>query len=121
MCSRYQRTSVVWIPAPEHVAEENAKTSDAILEYLLAVSGRMAKGDVRWCLNRCPTNSPRLQVARMGADAAPMEGFWLKYGHEELLPREDRYRFFFRVKHTPPQGYQVGGNTYRASVARARG
>ena len=96
---------------PEQIAEENAQTSDVILEYLLAVSSRMAhlvhpetKGAVQMWINRGQTNSLRLQVARMSADAATMEEFWLKYGHKERLPREDMYQFFFHMKHTPPEG-----------------
>ena len=35
----------------------------------------------------------------MGIDAHSAEEFWLKYGHDDLLPREH----LFRLKHTPPQ------------------
>ena len=38
----------------------------------------------------------------MGIDAYFAEEFWLKYGHDDLLPREHLFRFFFFLKHTPP-------------------
>ena len=38
----------------------------------------------------------------MGIDAHFAEEFWLKYGHDDLLPREHLFRFFFFLKHTPP-------------------
>ena len=38
----------------------------------------------------------------MGIDAYSAEEFWLKYGHDDLLPREHLFRFFFFLKHTPP-------------------
>ena len=44
----------------------------------------------------------RLQISYMGVDAYFAEEFWLKYGHEDILPR--LFRFFFFLKHTPPYG-----------------
>ena len=38
----------------------------------------------------------------MGIDAHSAEEFWLKYGHDDLLPREHLFRFFFFLKRTPP-------------------
>ena len=46
----------------------------------------------------------KTQIEWMGADAATMEEFWLKYGHLHLLDRESMFHFFFWMKHTPPSG-----------------
>ena len=31
----------------------------------------------------------RLQISYMGLDAYSAEEFWLKYGHEDILPHQD--------------------------------
>ena len=46
----------------------------------------------------------RLQIRYMGLDAYSAEEFWLKYGHEDILPREHLFRFLFFLKHTLPYG-----------------
>ena len=47
----------------------------------------------------------RLQISYMGLDAYSAEGFWLKYGHEDILPSEHLFRFLLFLKHTPPYGF----------------
>ena len=57
----------------------------------------------------------------MGADAATLEEFWLKYGHSGLS-------FFFWMKHTPlahsgtfmSRSMGCSGGTWQQSVARVR-
>ena len=64
----------------------------------------------------------------MGIDAHSAEEFWLKYGHDDLLPCEHLFRFFFFLKHTPPQrcAHLLSGATgcseeaWWASVHRVR-
>ena len=64
----------------------------------------------------------------MGANAVTMEGFWLKYGHPDLLDRVYMFRFFFWMKNTPPSGSGVVMSrskdcseiAWRQSVARVR-
>ena len=60
----------------EQVCEkENKKTKEQILEYLLAVSGKMAhplhpsKEGVQWSCQRVESTSLRTQIEQMGADA----------------------------------------------------
>ena len=55
----------------------------------------------------------------MGIDAHSAEDFWLKYGHDDLLPREDLFRFFFFLKHTPPQrcAHLLSGATWCSEEA----
>ena len=95
----------------EECRQQQEKTEKEILEYLLAVNGKMAhplhpkygndEEGVGWWLKRCKSTSLRIQTARMGADAYMMEEFWMKYGHPEFLDRESMYPFFFCMKHTP--------------------
>ena len=64
----------------------------------------------------------------MGIDAYSAKEFWLKYGHDEILPRENLFRFFFFLKHTPPHrcAHLLSGATgcseeaWWASVHRVR-
>ena len=61
------------------------------------------KDGVEWWIKRCGgSRSLRTQISYMGIDAYFAEDFWLKYGHDDLLPREHLFRFFFFLKHTPP-------------------
>ena len=58
-------------------------------------------GDIKWWEQRCESTFVRILVAQMGADATALEEFQLKYGHSELLDREDFFRLLFWMKHTP--------------------
>ena len=52
----------------------------------------------------------------MGLDAYSAEEFWLKYGHEDIPPREHLFRLLFFLKHTPPQRgalRMLGGEAHR--------
>ena len=52
----------------------------------------------------------------MGLDAYSAEEFRLKYGHEDILPREHLLRLLFFLKHTPPQRgalRMLGGEVHR--------
>ena len=115
----------------------NKQTEDKILEMLLHVHEKSTgaqpldpqKDGVEWWSKRCGgTRSLRTQISYMGTDAHSAEEFWLKYGHDDLLPCEDLFRFFFFLKHTPPQrcAHLLSGATgcfeeaWWASVHRVR-
>ena len=89
----------------------NKQTEDKILEMLLHIHEKSTgahpldpqKDGVEWWIKRCGgTRSLRTQISYMGIDAYSAEEFWRKYGHDDLLPREHLFRFFFFLKHTPP-------------------
>ena len=80
----------------EEVAKMNKQTEDKILEMLLHVHEKSTgahpldpqKDGVEWWIKRCGgTRSLRTQIRYMGIDAHFAEEFWLKYGHDDLLPR----------------------------------
>ena len=87
----------------------NKQTEDKILEMLLHVHEKSTgdhpldpqKDGVEWWIKRCGgTRSLRTQISYMGVDAHSAEEFWLKYGHNDLLPREHLFRFFFSSSST---------------------
>ena len=89
----------------------NKQTEDKILEMLLHVHQKSTgahpldpqKDGVQWWIKRCGGTRPlRTQIGYMGVDAYSAEEFWLKYGHDDLFPREHLFHFFFFLKHTPP-------------------
>ena len=89
----------------------NKQTEDKILEMLLHVHEKSTgahpldpqKDGVEWWIKRCGgTRSLRTQISYMGIDAHSAEEFWLKYGHDDYF-NERLFRFFFFLKHTPPQ------------------
>ena len=96
----------------EEVAKMNKQMEDRILEMLYHMHDK-SKGPhpldptiegVKWWSARCGSTALKQQISYMGIDAASAEEFWLKYGHDDILPREPLFRFFFFMKHTPPHG-----------------
>ena len=85
----------------------NKQTEDKILEMLFHVHEKSTgahpldpqKDGVQWWIKRCGgTRSLRTQISYMDVDAYSAEEFWLKYGHDDLFPREHLFRFFFFLK-----------------------
>ena len=105
--------------------EFHKQLDDQILTYLLRVYEGIAhvlhpeREDVQWWINRCGRegNVLRKQVARMGVDAVTAEEWYMKYGHEGHISREEMFRWFFWMKNSP--SYDTGAFCSRSDCSDA--
>ena len=104
----YGNSVVLALPAegeqPLDQKELHSQLDNQILTYLMRVYNNMAhplhpqREDVQWWIDRCQSTQLRKQVNLMDVTA---EEFYLKYGAQGLLSREDLFQYLFFLTQSP--------------------
>ena len=103
----------------------HSQLDNQILTYLMCVYNNMAHPhhpdpkDVRWWIDRCSakrSNEPRetytqlrKQVNLIGVDCVIAEEFYMKYGAEGLLSREDLFQYLYFLRQSLSISFRLFG------------